>query len=416
MQGSRESELAKGQGTALADATPPSEGALLLVRLWPAAEEGDSDERFWESETPAVGLTLDLIAASDGVRAATLGRLIVAKIPAVESAIATARRLQWAIQGFAEGEGLQGTAAAALIHGGTELPDPLAESDWVRSLQRANPGQILLTQEACEAVAQVPGYSLASAVAGSPRELAWLRPKAKTDRGEDEQALDRLIEVSGNRVEAEESPAAPAAITPRPDAEEIEAVEERPRSSRKGLMIAAAIVVLLGAVALAAIFLRKPAQTPSANVPTATAPASPVAPAAATQPAVTSQAGGATPAPTQPATVPASEQKLSPKELRAQKREQKKEAQQAAQGTPAPAAPATDDHPPQKAAGGRCEIDEGSISSVIEIAERSLAAGKYRQAAQSFNMVLNCQPGNTSARQGYEKARQSQQMEGDSPN
>jgi hypothetical protein len=413
MQGSREAQLAKGQRTALADGPASSPGALLFVRLWPAPEEGETDEHFWESDTPAVGLTLDLIAASEGVRTATVGRQMVAKLPSVEAAIATARRLQWAIQGFAESEGLQQTAAAALVHGGIELPDSLADSEWVASLKKANPGQILLTEEACQAVAQIPGYALATAVAGSPRELAWQRAQSKTDRSEDEQTLNRLIELSGNRVEEiEERPAAPANFVQRADERNLDTVEETPRSSRKGLMIAAVIVVLLGAAALAALYLRKPAQVPAASIPSASSPASSNGtPAAATQPAVTTQTVGAAPTSTTPTAAPANEQKLTPKELRALKREQKKETQQAAQGTPAPATPEAA-APPKS---GRCEIDEGSISGVLEIAERSLAAGKYRQAAQSFSMVLNCQPGNASARQGYDKARQSQQMEGDSP-
>lgn len=415
MQGSREAQLAKGQATAQANGKSPSGGALLLVRLWPEAKEGEPEEHFWDSGAPAAGLTLDLIAASEGVRTATLGRKIVAKVPSVEAAVATARRLQWAIQGFAEGEGLQETAAAALVHGGTELPDPLAGSEWVEFLQKANPGQILLTEEACQAVEQIAGYSLAAAAEGSPRELAWQRPPGKADRDEDEKTLNRLIELSGNRVEAEEeTPQAPLIITPRVDAEDLEVPVETPRSSRKGLMIAAAIVVVLGLSALAAMYLRKPSATPAASVPAVETQAPPVAPA---QPAATSQTSGTTPAATPAAAAPVNEQKLSPKDLRALKREQKKEAQQASQGTPAPQpAPAevSDTRPVQKTAGGRCEVGD-QIPQVLDIAKKDLDAGRYHQAAQRFSMVLNCDQGNATAREGLQKARVSEQENSDSP-
>jgi hypothetical protein len=399
------------------DGAAPSEGALLLVRLWPAAKDGTNDEQFWESGTPAAGLTLDLIAASDGVRAATLGRMVVARVPSVESAVATARRLQWAIQGFAEGEGLQETAATALVHGGTEIPGPLAESAWVATLEKANPGQILLTEEACQAVAQVPGYALAAAVAGSPRELAWRGPQSKTDRGEDEQTLSRLIELSGNRVEeVEERLPAPAMVVPRPEAEDFEIPEETPRSSRKGLMIAIAAVLVLGVGVAGAMFLRKPASAPETSAPAASGPASAVP--ATTSPAAASPTNGTAQSPASATTATASDQKLSARELRAQKREQKKEAQQAAQGTPAPAAPAaaaTDTHPPPKATGGRCEIDESQYAQYLDMADHSYASGKYPAAVRQYGMVLDCQPGNGHARDGLEKARRSQQMDSEAP-
>jgi len=105
-------EQAATQSSSRTQGISPSTDANLSLRLWTASGGAGLTPSNWESESPAVCLTLDLIAASEGTVVARQGGDLVAAFPSLPSAIQAARRLQWAFQGFSEAESAQAAAVA----------------------------------------------------------------------------------------------------------------------------------------------------------------------------------------------------------------------------------------------------------------------------------------------------------------
>lgn len=168
-------EQAAPPGSFSKQGDPSSQGAFISVRFWMGSGEPVASPL--ESDSPAVCLTQDLISASQGVPVAGQGEALVAGFPSFHAAILAARRLQWAMQGLSEADGLQAASVAILIHASEGGPGQPAGGEALGLLKQAAPGQILLTEEVSRFFENLPGLPMMAAPGKGLRELLWRAPK-----------------------------------------------------------------------------------------------------------------------------------------------------------------------------------------------------------------------------------------------
>jgi len=391
----------------------------LLVRLWTTDEPGEPDPMFWKSAAPAVSLILDLVSASEGVVAATHDNILVANFSGIQKAISAARRLQWAVQGFTEGESSHGTAAAVLVHSAENQFGQTSDNSFLLLLKQAIPGQILLTEKTCQHLHNLPGFSLRAAPESGLQELLWRGPEGESARSFDERSLAQLIEQHGvNNADAER--AEPTTTAPDlttgdldmdlpalTDLENknvlLDATRHSPLGDKSPWLIggACAVALLVALVVLIALSHRKtPASTIVANpvaTPKAETTASPAG--SGSLPPTTPPAQSVNPAnsATQNQETPSKVNLRTPKDSRKHER-----------ATREPAEETSPQVIPPKPSGGRCDLDQQEIADELETAERSLARGLYSDSERQFGAVLTCEPGNGRARAGLERVRKAQ--------
>jgi hypothetical protein len=109
----------------------------------------------------------------------------------------TARRLQWAVQGYAESEEPRTTSLALLIHSAEEGAAETVAEDAFHSLGQAQPGAILLTEKASQPFDRLPGFPLQVAAGDGLWELAWSSSEGRFSRSEDEQFLAQFAAENG---------------------------------------------------------------------------------------------------------------------------------------------------------------------------------------------------------------------------
>ena len=378
--------------------------ACLSVRLWTASGNSESLPSLWENENPAASLILDLIAASEGIPASRQGEVLTATFPTFQSAVLAARRLQWAVQGFAEAERLQATSLALLIHSADEEHGGTTAENAFHSLEQAAPGEILLTEKASQPLDRLPGFPLQVASGDGLWELVWRAPESQLTRSCDEVILAQLAEQRAmDQPEHHEEPPPAAQVDYAAMAEAEELPEPEPARGRsRGMMIglAVAALVVIGAV----IFYFTQGKSNPAPAPNQ----------AQTQPQTEQQ-------PAQAAQVAPASPSNSAARLTKQERAQAAAAAKAAKNPantevkPPPVAPAPErekpapkpaEPPPAKASSNaRCDLDPSQYSGLVDQAWKNLGRGKYNDAKRQFANVLACDPGNASAKAGMERAR-----------
>lgn len=381
--------------------------ACLSTRLWAASGDSTPVASLWENESPASGLILDLIAACEGEPTVRQGEVLTAGFASFQAAILAARRLQWAMQGFGEGEERQTTCLALLIHSPEDGPAESVAADVFHSLGKAAPGAILLTQKAGKPIENLPGFPLQEAAGDGLRQLQWRCPEEQASRSSDEEMLAQLVEEQG----AQAASSAPS----EPPAESFEhAAEERKPYSREAEAKRGSSRLLIGGMALAAVVAigavvyfnsgktapiadQSQAVTANSEEPAGSAgtTAQPGAPASA--------AHAAHPGAAEPSNAPAAAKNSKPA-----KNELQPPAEPPAQEKPPererPAKPA--EPPAAKAvSGGRCDLDSSQFGGQIDLAWKNLGRGKYNDAKREFGAVLACDPGNARAKEGMERAR-----------
>lgn len=177
------------ENTPSTQAAPVSTEVLLYIRLWTASSGAIAGADSPWTDSACAALAADLIAASDGTNVTTSGSTLVSHFRNTLLAISAARRIQWAIAGFAE-TGIGGNAAILI-----QPAEGSAEPSMPASLEQAQSGQILLTASLCAALENLPGLPL---LPGSEtRELQWRTSTEPSSRNTDDQALARLIEQRG---------------------------------------------------------------------------------------------------------------------------------------------------------------------------------------------------------------------------
>jgi len=431
---SRRSDPSATQATALAGGSSSSAGAALSIRLWRASGTSPSAELSWHGTDAAVCLTLDLIAAGQtgeagqagaGVATTADGKVLVAAFSGVTPALLTARRLQWALTGFAEADRFAGTAAAILVHSAADLPALASDSSVLLPLEKATAGQILLTPKAAELLQDLPGLPLQAAADSGLSEVLWRAGEAASSSSSDEEALSQLIKLHGLEVEAPApsaapvpAPTAPAAppapfgtdrglralpVAAEPEAVDLNALESgdldpgssaASRRGKPGLLIgagiaAAILLVLIVVFAVSHKGAEKPVAVAAQPAASVTAPASSISqppPGQAASPAPATSAAPALPAKPQ--------------------RDRKHDEATQSNPTAADSAKAQSNQDKQdkqaKPVVGNCDLDSNLLPRMLEQAERSRADGNYPAALRQFRAVLACDPRNARARSGLD--------------
>jgi len=404
---SRRSDPAAAPTTTLPQGKAPSLGAVVSVRLWIPGEAAEPGQGIWLSNAPLVCLAIDLIVASGGDPGESKGEILVAGFSGFLTAIAAARRLQWAVQGFGEAENLRTAAAAILVRGEDELIGNSGRDSLLNALDRANPGQILISEAGCKAIDDLPGFPTKTVAGAGVRELIWRAPENQSTRAFDEQTLGRIMEQRG--LESHLSAGSEALASHADgDATRDKAQSSDPaRGARHGagkagreklpwlIGVAAVVIVAFAAILGVRLFgggTPKPVESAQSPSPEPAAPVSTPSAPPATHAAHPVQTAHAEPP---PRTEPARKQPVHepiPTPARVEKAEE------------APKPPAPSARPPETQ-GGRCDLDRTQLPQEIEQAQKSLARGKYRDAQRQFGAVLACEPGNSSAREGLERVR-----------
>lgn len=417
---SRKSARAAAQNPAETVESPSPRAASLSVRLWAIPSDSDSGpaQSLWENDSPAACLTLDLIAASGGLPTARHEEVLVASFPTFLSAAMTARRLQWAIQGYAEHEEPRTTSLALLIHSPEEDAAQTVAEDAFHSLAQAASGAILLTEKASQPFDRLPGFPLQVAAGDGLWELAWSSPEGHFSRSEDEEFLAQFAAEQGVPEQAPPPPV-PQAAAEAAFAEEYrtgshrtgshrQPSEAEARGSSKIWIGAAALAVVVVVAAAIYYFSGKPSQS-TATDQNAAQTAAQIQP----QPGTTAEntpVAKENSSPAAPSKHSAAQERAEAKAAAKQAKNAVKPDVQPAQVAPPPErerpAPKPAEPPAQKPGkDSRCELDPGQYSGQIAQAEKNMGRGKYDAAIRQLSAVLACDPGNASARGDLERAK-----------
>jgi hypothetical protein len=405
---SRKPERAAEQSATRTQGIAAPREACLSVRLWTASSDSEPLPSLWENESPAACLILDQIAASEGIPASRQGEVLTATFPTFQTAVFAARRLQWAVQGFSEAERLQATSLALLVHSSEEEHGETIAEDALHSLEQAAPGEILLTEKAGQPFDRLPGFPLQVASGDGLWDLQWRAPESQSTRSYDEQILAQLIEQRGvDHPEHHEQPrAAEANYAGQAEADYMREPENARGISRgKMIGIAVAALVVVGAV----IFYFTPGKSNPAPAADQAQTQAQTQSQTVQQPAMAAQGGPASPSGSPPARLTKQERAEATAAARTQQNPAKAEVK------PPPVAPAPErerpapkpaEPPPSRAnSNGRCDVDPSQYGGLIDQAWKNLGRGKYNDAKRQFGAVLACDPGNSSARTGMERAR-----------
>ncbi|HET6208602.1 MAG TPA: hypothetical protein VFD98_17420 [Terracidiphilus sp.] len=372
---------------------------VLGVRLWTRDSGGQAAAVSWQSAAPIAHLALDLITASGGATEPAKGSILRAGFYSAQSALLMVRRLQWALQGFAEREESRGVAAAILIH---SLEDPAGEP-IASALENAEPGQILLSGAIAESVNQLPNVALRASAQAGLVEVQWRSSEPDASGAADEQSALRLIRELGREDPVPFLPQAPVSKPTQPPPAEAPASpvatdsfvpsrrdedEEVPAGGGKKkwliLGVAAAVLVIAAILIIPGLVSGHREKAAAPAVPDASArpvePVTPVPPPPSTSDTAVKPVP-AKPLPQKPERIPVTDKtKPSPDGTTAAR---------------APAAPA-----------GTCELTEGEIPRSLSRAESYMHAGRLTDAQAVYQRLLGCPSARQRAAEGLQLVKQ----------
>jgi hypothetical protein len=374
-------------------ARPGNQRAFVLaVRLFASDGNVAPTGVSWNSAGTAATLALDLIKASGGTREAGGDAVVTAGFPNLPSALLTARRLQWALEGLG---GERGNAAATILVHSAE--DPSAASAQA-ALEKASPGRILLGGSVAESVYQLPNIMLRDASGpGGWREMLWRSAAAANPTADEQSVLRQIRELGREDPCTVELPAPPPRVVTAAVAIDVSNAapeddllgpprrEPAPAPATKKWLIvggAAAAVAVFGAVLIPFLVSGNHAKTvaphpaPSASTaepPPATVPAATQAPA---------------PAPTAPA--------VKPPSIKASH----------ASGGKQPKGDQAGDPRPEPKVSGKCDLTESEIPKTLDRAEHYLHAGQLEDAQAQYERVVGCPAARERAQAGLKLVKQ----------
>ncbi|MGD0347671.1 MAG: hypothetical protein ABSA85_12995 [Terracidiphilus sp.] len=385
-------------------------GVFISVRVWtPGAENRPDDPA---ATPPAVCLVHDLSLASGGTPAVSVGQVHMTQFRGIHSACLFARRVQWAIQGLAEGSA-HPPASAILLQSVQDTSGPIEDGSSFPILEQASPGQILLAEAAAKALDDLPGLEPQRNGGAGLAELPWRDTHVIPARDTDDLELTRLIDANGRGEDqaVEEFPPLPLPVQMGSESHAV-----GPHAGRSPMLLWGGIAAAVLAVAAGSYFLFErshsegaPGSEIAANAPATPATAAPVA----AQPQSTANAP-ATRAPAAPVTTqPQSTAKSPPRQSAAQSRPSKPVVVRP-QPPPEPSkpAPVATDKKEELPAGRGCAIGIDQIPDELAQGEHSLGRGRYDDAIRQFQAVLDCESGNAQAHAGLERARAAKAAEG----
>jgi hypothetical protein len=392
-----------------------SSTATLSIRMWPPALDDLSDGSPLKKITPAACVA-DLIEASGGNTVSTDGDLLVSNFSCLQTALLTARRIQWAVFGLSEAGTTGNGNSAILIHSVNNEPSQARSDSANYFLDHASPGQILLSETAGELLENLPGLSLLP-VAGGMRELRWHASEVASSRLKDDEVLGQLIRQHGledpGLIASEEivppppisGPAfanTPANVPTRKSPKYVAVGEPAGILRGIGLSRLSAMPLWLkwtsGAVLLAigiALFFaflhtKSPVRTSNQTISAASNVQPP-----------SQSAGNADATGVQPPVVKVDEarkQSQTSKTTAPSKGSDSRRNQHTAPAASEPTAACT-------------LLNTNEINSVLGIADASFQNRKYKESERRYKSVLACQPNNPRALSGLERARTSLQLQ-----
>lgn len=412
----------KGKGaTALAPQSVPPSSVLVQVHLWSSRDGASADV-----PPPALAMAADLLQVRGGELRDAPSGIIAASFQDLALAVTSARNVQRLIQGFACAwqDGILGACTTLTRADETSSLDPISLRD-IPALQQTHPGQVIVLGSLCAGVRAVPGLEFRS-IAASPQPsktpALHLLPPQRME-GYTEQPFQPRpsspIPVSATEITSNSIPPTPPvtpayvlpslpasgrtaaaissppsgsmrAIPPAPVSDEIGAFsrDEKPATGNRRLLaiLGSIAAVLIAAVLVFTVVLKKPAQPASAATPAPLDHAPAPAPVPLNIPA-------SAPQPNSPQTAlkPRSPDPAHPKAA-------SHDANPVAQTQSAPA-PAEDIRPSRG-----LTFTPAEISSLIAHADRDSGNGNFDKAIQEYRLVLSREPANEAAKRGLARA------------
>lgn len=403
--------LTKGSGPEVTNSS--AGGSILHIRLWTESGDGSRAVVSWPNNSSAACLLLDLIKASGGTAEPVHELELSARYPTMMLGMLIARRLQWALQGYAEAANAHGTAAAIVIESAQHPADPATTT----ALSNAGPGQILLGNAASGELASLPGLAVRESAERGWSEVLWSDAGSGASYPVDEQDLVRMIEKLGRQDPGPPRPKpqvtspvpeptvvkTPAIAAPTSSDDLILARTERDTSSsssgnKRWLMMGAVVAGVALVATLFVVGLRHKSPAP---------PVAPVSIAA-------------------PAAQPDKSTKPDHKNVSAEVKPVRKETK--AQGVvlvdkttdekdrPGLVRQPKDQRPgdekASKAEAGSCELTVGEIPRSLERAKNDMHQGKLYEAQAAFLRVLGCPSAHEEAQAGLSDVRRKLEVQG----
>lgn len=362
----------------------------LSIRVWSLAPELVS----WSSGHAVICLMADLVTASGGQLVQESRQTLIARFDRQETAVATAKRVQRALQAFAEQTETAGLAASMAVH----RPEDQVQSGTATSVSdslwsNASVGQILVSGTVHETLQFVPGlqFRLSSADRQDPgslyQELIWADAEtlaawqnrvdtASRSLGEESMGLGRDIEVADSEPGKEGRPAGLAAV----------GQDNEVQTSADGLLRGNRVWFAAGAICLALVAAIIAAMHVNARKMQDESQKAQINSAIDSRPIPHTDNAVAT------GRAPEKQHEAETKETGSKR---------------VPPGATSSGHRPTRVTEGRPREYEGftnkDIPQLLHKAEGDAGAGNYEDAKREYEIVLALDPGNSAARKGMQK-------------
>jgi hypothetical protein len=409
----------------------PGDSVDLTIRLWNPQRPAAAGSVSWKTESVLVYMILDLVTASQG-RVDDSTSAMIAHFDSAGRALVAARRVECAILEFLGCRPAEALAAAILIHPPATVPGGLSAGMAQRALGLAEPGQILLSEEAARHFKDTAGIELravpalatggdgerglAELVWASPDQIARLKAVLSSAQPSEESPflgatmmVNASTEKPATSQTAQAAPgatagwSAPESATERsgsarlagelragrgpsdPDLED----EEQPLLTGPRVIVGGLAIVLVAGLVWAfhpSRVTKIPGPVPDSQVG---APASTAGPSAQpNQPALPPTPSSA-PEPLKPVVA----KPVPPAKPAAEKRGKEKPPTVGAAPIP------EESHPVQSVEG----MTAKDIPKLLEMARSDAGSGNYDKARREYRIVLELQPSNAEAREGLRR-------------
>lgn len=390
-----------------------TDSADITIRLWSPERPAATGSLSWKTESVLVYMIADLVTASQG-RADDSTSAMVAHFDSTGRALVGARRIQTAILEFVACHPGNALAAAILIHPPATVPGGLSAGMAQGALQLAEPGQVLLSEEAATRLQDAPGIEirpvpalttggegqsgLAELVWTSPDQIARLKASLSTGQNRPESApMGATMIVNapfGPATASEQGVTSNAGFTGdllvgRDTSHQDFSDEEQPFFTRTRVILGVVAVVLV-AVLVWMFYPSRVTKPPVVHVPEnpvernggATNPT----PQPSQPPPTTVQ-----PPPVEPAKPVVVAKPVPPSKPAAEKHVKEKPS----------TVPTTPEEPqPVQSVEGMTAKD---IPNLLQMAKKDAGGGNYEKARREYRIVLQLQPSNAEAREGLRR-------------
>lgn len=400
-----------------------AESADFTIRLWNPERPAGAGSLSWKTESVLVYMIADLVSASQGHTDDSTSAMM-AHFDSTGRALVAARRIQTAILEFVACRPGKPIAAAILIHQPATIAGGLSAGMAQGALRLAEPGQILLSEEAATRLQDTPGVELrpvpalttggegqsglAELVWTSPDQIARLKASLSSGQNREESApMGATMIVNAPLAPAAQSGVGATGLTSQAATSNARFTgdlavgrdasyqdigdEEQPFLTRTRVILGVVAVVLVAAL----VWMFYPSRV--TKPPVVHVPENPV-----------EGNGGAitpTPQPNQPPSTtvqPPTIEPAKPVVVAKPVPPAKPPAEKHGKEKPPTAVPSTAPEEPQavQSVEGMTAKD---IPNLLQMARKDAGGGNYDKARREYRIVLQLQPSNTEAREGLRR-------------